>query len=154
METKELRELTFKVLLKSTYLAGTQHLSKRAERASEIISGAFGCDRQAVVDLVSLILGEDISLLSVEGRYGQVVVPLRNENGHNYPLNLPTAVISIDGSFSGLLRQDGTTGNNLTSSTTRLAKESEIQSFVEKLPEAALKRYFNHLETMASIVES
>ena len=100
-------------------------------------SGKFGCYREAVADLVSLVTGEKISVRT-EGALprGCVVVPIAKETRNGYPLNVPCVVVgkgkayTMNGKigFNALPSYTRETGSGEVVDNLRLASKAEIET--------------------------
>jgi hypothetical protein len=100
-------------------------------------SGKFGCYREAVADLVSLVTGEKISA-KTEGALprGCVVVPIAKEARNGYPLNVPCVVVGkgkaymMNGKigFNALPSYTRETGSGEVVDNLRLASKAEIET--------------------------
>jgi hypothetical protein len=115
-------------------------LSKKGQRLKNYIQQShFDGYGPQVAGLISILLGEKIEVS--DNRYrdprfvkGACVVPLKNENSHNYPLN-KVAVVGINNCSSLLKDADGVEyGNNIGNSegALRPATEAEIKEFVSR----------------------
>lgn len=108
-------------------------LSEKAQKAREIISRNFGCERHNVAKLISCILGEKITIgKNITVDYTKIapftaVVLLSNPNDHSYTLNKVLVTFGIG--ECRLLTPEGKTGNNPPWTSLyawRLATEEEI----------------------------
>lgn len=123
----------------------------RLQRIADLIPVIGGCSRaDSLRELVSLVIGEELPEPvregGEEGSFDNIrknwlcVVPLTNDNSHNYPLNVPCVVLDADDRRA--LRMDNTVGNHLDGGGKRgkdfrIAIEKEIDYFFKKLGKVA-----------------
>ena len=113
-------------------------LSKKARTIGALIdSSEFGCNRETVAALTSLIIDEAIPVTRKPGDFTSVhlavVVPLTNTNSHDYPIGKPC--ILLHRSWGGAFRIDGKRGNSLPCSKDALrpARPEEINQIAAVL---------------------
>lgn len=103
-----------------------------------ILRGSFGCVTDSVTELISELTGEKIppvdrdneDCTEVDLDRLVMVVPLGNDNSHNYELKKPVLAYS---NSTHCFRVDGNMGNSITETKNLLrpATEEEIRYFVE-----------------------
>mgnify|MGYP001589556640 CR=1 FL=1 len=110
-------------------------LSTKAKKIQEIIP-KFGCNQDAVREIVSLILGEDIKAPVPAGVTTPVplacVVPLDRPNSHDYTIGYP---VLIRKDYNYLYKEGKHKGNSLTSN------KSSLRPGTEKEMEVALENF-------------
>ena len=164
IEDLELQNKFKKFVVNSTKLFSKQFespaekikLSDKAKKITGLMNDQnrdFGCGRKNVADIISLIIGEPI-IITVDDRYferraGACIVPLDNENGHNYKVGDP--ILYYSDSSDCCLKMNGQKGNHPGNSKRNLrpATEAEIETFVEKFPVNKIRIHFSFLEAMA-----
>jgi hypothetical protein len=80
---------------KNGYNVETPKLSKKAQKIQDFIRKEdFGCRKDNVAGLVSLIIEENISVyeksLPYSAKTGVVLVPIKTPNSHDYTIDQPT----------------------------------------------------------------
>jgi hypothetical protein len=114
-------------------------LSKKGQSLKNYIQTHFNGYGTQVAGLISILHGEKIEVADnrhTDPRFvkGACVVPLKNENGHDYPLN-KVAVVGTNNLVNLLKDADGVKyGNNIGNSEAALrpATEAEIKEFVAR----------------------
>jgi hypothetical protein len=100
----------------------------------------FGCKQKAACDFLSIVIGEKIIYKDSCTIIPFIsVVPTKNPNSHNYPLNTPLILKSYQ--QGGHIRIDGNIGNNLPESRLcyRISTQKEIEEFFNKVSEHQFK---------------
>lgn len=128
---------------------GDKKLSPKAKKIQSIVStGGFGCRTRYVLDIMSTLLGEEL----VDTRLGHrafnrltMVVPIGNDNSHNYPLGKPALFTGYSHSSGAWESEDdiffrlgsNTSGGNHMTPTKRClrpATRHEILKFLRQAP--------------------
>ena len=107
-------------------------------------SGKFGCYKEAVADLVSIVTGEKVSV-KTEGALprGCVVVPIVKETRNGYPLNVPCVVVGKGKAYT----MNGKIGVNALPSYTRETEDGEFVDNLRLASKAEIETLFTSIIT-------
>jgi hypothetical protein len=111
-------------------------LSEKAQRIKKLLRNTdLGCARTNITEVISELLGEDITKENRGYIRGAMIVLTENPNGHDYPLNEPILVLHTEYGFIA----EGYEGNSLPRPSQyygdciRVATREEINEFFESL---------------------
>lgn len=114
-------------------------LSERAQEIIVVLNDMHSWTETGKKDLAKLasaIIGEPVPYKSNSVRFtvGIVIVPVGNDNGHDYDLNEPCICRYVaDSSTNRFVKMNGTSGNNLTTnpSLLRIATREEVGTLLQ-----------------------
>ena len=140
---KELIKLITSKLIKSPAKAKPKagKLSAKAKKVQECIAASdFGCKKQAVTSLMSIVLGEDISPLKMENMFkpGQVLKIVADSTDHEYATGSFVAVVKNNEDGDEIWVDSGEANDSedlkyIASIDAILATPAEIKQFISSL---------------------
>ena len=116
-------------------------LSTKAQKVLDvIIEQDFGCNRNKVINLMSVVLGETLALPQRGGEIpedGIIVTVLGERDGHQYKVGQTYMVVVDD----HMMDTDGDVKNHIFDykDTWRLASQAEVKAFVETMGLKAMR---------------
>jgi len=115
------------------------------------LAGKFGCQAEDVAELLTELTGEKVGVIKAKRKdkpgfkKGTVCVPTGNDNSHNYGCD--PFLVSEDGCWSGMIRPQYHTGNNMGGAW-RFANKTEIKTLVLEVAKA---RSVSELKEIAQV---